>query len=81
MSATAERRLLPQRNFEPGTPGALAIEWLRRNLFGSLPNTLLTLVVVAVAGSIARINLDKQRWSRSMRSAYSVALIFAVRMI
>jgi general L-amino acid transport system permease protein len=49
MSATAERRLLPQRNFEPGTPGALAIEWLRRNLFGSLPNTLLTLVVVAVA--------------------------------
>ena len=52
MSATAEERLSLRRNFAPGTPGALAIEWLRRNLFGSVFNTLLTLVVVALAALI-----------------------------
>ena len=30
MSATAQRHLLPQRNFAPGTPGALVLDWLRR---------------------------------------------------
>ena len=29
--------------FGPGTPGALAIDWPRRNLFGSVLNTLLTI--------------------------------------
>ena len=47
--ATAEQRLPMQRSFAPGTPGARAIEWLKRNLFGSLFNTLLSLVVLAVA--------------------------------
>jgi len=48
-SATADRHLPARRNFAPGTPGARAIEWLRRNLFGSLFNTLLSLVVLALA--------------------------------
>jgi len=52
MSATAEERLSLRRNFALGTPGALAIEWLRRNLFGSVFNTLLTLAVVALAALI-----------------------------
>jgi general L-amino acid transport system permease protein len=47
--ATAEQRLPMPRSFAPGTPGARAIEWLKRNLFGSLFNTLLSLVVLAVA--------------------------------
>jgi general L-amino acid transport system permease protein len=50
--ATAEQRLPLQRNFAPGTPGARALEWLRRNLFGSLLNTVLTLVIVALAALI-----------------------------
>jgi general L-amino acid transport system permease protein len=49
--ATAEQRIA-LRNFAPGTPGARAIDWLRRNLFGSLLNTLLTLTVVAIAALI-----------------------------
>ena len=50
--ATAEQRLPLQRSFAPGTPGARALEWLKRNLFGSLFNTLLSLVVLTqtVAG-------------------------------
>ncbi len=48
-SATADRHLTARRNFAPGTPGARAIEWLKRNLFGSLFNTLLSLVVLALA--------------------------------
>ena len=47
--ATAEQRLPLQRSFAPGTPGARALEWLKRNLFGSLFNTLLSLVVLAFA--------------------------------
>lgn len=47
--ATAEQRLPVQRSFAPGTPGARALEWLKRNLFGSLFNTLLSLVVLALA--------------------------------
>ena len=31
---TAGQRLPVQRSFAPGTPGARAIEWLKRNLFG-----------------------------------------------
>lgn len=50
--ATAEQRLALQRNFAPGTPGAQAIEWLRRNLFGSVLNTLLTFIVVGLAAWI-----------------------------
>ena len=46
---TAGQRLPVQRSFAPGTPGARAIEWLKRNLFGSLFNTLLSLVVLALA--------------------------------
>jgi general L-amino acid transport system permease protein len=49
---TAEQRLPLPHNFAPGTPGARAIEWLRRNLFGSLLNTLLTLLVLALAALI-----------------------------
>jgi general L-amino acid transport system permease protein len=52
MSATTEERLSLRRNFAPGTPGALAIEWVRRNLFGSVLNTLLTLLVLALAALI-----------------------------
>lgn len=48
MSATAERHLLPQRNFAPGTPGAAALDWLRRNLFGSLLNAALTLIILGL---------------------------------
>ena len=45
--ATAEQRLPMQRSFAPGTPRRrCAIDWLRRNLFSSVFNTLLTLVVV-----------------------------------
>ena len=47
--ATAEQRLPIQRSFAPGTPGARLLEWLKRNLFGSLFNTLLSLVVLAFA--------------------------------
>ena len=35
--------------FTPGTRGALAIEWSRRNLFGSVLNTVLTTIVVVLA--------------------------------
>jgi general L-amino acid transport system permease protein len=47
--ATAEQRLPLQRSFVPGSPGGRAIEWLKQNLFGSLFNTLLSLVVLALA--------------------------------
>jgi general L-amino acid transport system permease protein len=47
--ATAEQRLPLQRSFVPGSPGARAVEWLKQNLFGSLFNTLLSLVVLALA--------------------------------
>jgi general L-amino acid transport system permease protein len=47
--AAAEQPLPLQRSFAPGTPGALAVDWLKRNLFGSLFNTLLSLVVLALA--------------------------------
>jgi general L-amino acid transport system permease protein len=47
--AAAEQGLAIRRNFAPGTPGARLMEWAKRNLFGSLFNTLLTLVVVALA--------------------------------
>jgi general L-amino acid transport system permease protein len=47
--ATAEQRLAVQRSFAPGAPGARAIDWLKRNLFGSLFNTVLSLVVLALA--------------------------------
>ncbi len=50
--ATAEQPLALRRNFAPGTPGARAIEWLRRNLFGSLLNTVLTLIIVALGALI-----------------------------
>ena len=38
----------PSGGFE-GSPGggSLIVDWLRRNLFGSISNTLLTLLVVA----------------------------------
>jgi general L-amino acid transport system permease protein len=50
MSSTATAQgIRMQRNFAPGTPGARAIDWLKRNLFGSLFNTLLSLVVLALA--------------------------------
>ncbi len=52
MSATAEPGFAVRRNFTPGTPGARAIEWVRRNLFGSVLNTLLTVVVIALAALI-----------------------------
>jgi general L-amino acid transport system permease protein len=52
MSVTIEQHLPVRRNFAPGTPGAVALEWLRRNLFGSVLNTLLTLLVVAAAALI-----------------------------
>jgi general L-amino acid transport system permease protein len=47
--ATADQRLAIRRNFEPGTPGARAFTWLRRNLFSSVLNSLLTIVVLALA--------------------------------
>jgi general L-amino acid transport system permease protein len=47
--ATAEQRLALRRNFAPGTPGAQAIDWLRRNLFGSVLNTVLTTIMVVLA--------------------------------
>ncbi len=50
--ATAEQHLAIRRNFAPGTPGAVAIEWIRRNLFGSVFNTLLTLAVVGFAALV-----------------------------
>jgi general L-amino acid transport system permease protein len=50
--ATAEQRLPLPRNLAPGTAGARAFEWLRRNLFGSLLNTALTLIAVALAAVI-----------------------------
>ena len=49
MSSTTAEQRLTVRNFTPGTPGARAIDWVRRNLFGSLLNTVLTLIVVALA--------------------------------
>jgi general L-amino acid transport system permease protein len=52
VSATTDQRLAMQRNFAPGTPGARAIDWLRRNFFSSALNTLLTLVVLAAAALI-----------------------------
>lgn len=50
--ATAGQRLTIRPNFEPGTPGARAFDWLRRNLFSSMLNSLLTLVVLAIAALI-----------------------------
>ena len=47
--ATAEQRLPMQRGFVPGSRGARAVDWLTQNLFGSLFNTLLSLVVLALA--------------------------------
>jgi general L-amino acid transport system permease protein len=47
--ATAEQRLPMQRGFVPGSRGARAVDWLKQNLFGSLFNTLLSLVVLALA--------------------------------
>jgi general L-amino acid transport system permease protein len=52
MSATVEQHLPLRRNFAPGTPGARAFEWVRRNLFGSVVNTLLTLLVLVLAALI-----------------------------
>jgi general L-amino acid transport system permease protein len=52
MSATVEQHLPLRRNFAPGTPGARAFEWVRRNLFGSAVNTLLTLLVLVLAALI-----------------------------
>lgn len=49
MSATTEQGVAFRRNFAPGTPGSRAIEWLRRNLFGSVFNTLLTIIVLGLA--------------------------------
>jgi general L-amino acid transport system permease protein len=49
MSGAAAEQRLPLQSFAPGTPGARALEWLKRNLFGSLFNTLLSLVVLALA--------------------------------
>jgi general L-amino acid transport system permease protein len=51
-TTTAERRLALQRSFPPGTPGARAFDWLRRNLFGSLLNTSLTVIMLALAAFI-----------------------------
>ena len=39
-ATTAGRRFEIRRNFEPGTPGARAFDWLRRNL--------VTLVVISL---------------------------------
>jgi len=50
--AATSRPLAIRRNFEPGTPGARAFDWLRRNLFGSALNTLLTILVLSLAALI-----------------------------
>ena len=50
--ATAEQHLAMQRNFAPGTPGARGDRMDRRNLFGSVFNTLLTLAVVGFAALV-----------------------------
>jgi general L-amino acid transport system permease protein len=50
--ATAGQQVTIRRNFEPGTPGARMIEWARRNLFGSVFNTVLTILVLALAALI-----------------------------
>jgi general L-amino acid transport system permease protein len=42
MSATVEQHLPLRRNFAPGTPGARAFEWVRRNLFGSVARASLS---------------------------------------
>jgi general L-amino acid transport system permease protein len=50
MSGAALRQRLPSHGmFTPGTRSALAIEWSRRNLFGSVLNTALTTIVVVLA--------------------------------
>ena len=52
MSATAEQRLPLRPGVVPVAAIARAYDWVRRNLFGSLLNTLLTLVVVGAAALI-----------------------------
>jgi general L-amino acid transport system permease protein len=46
---TAGQRLPERQNIAPGTNGARALDWIKRNLFSSLFNTLLTLAVLAMA--------------------------------
>jgi general L-amino acid transport system permease protein len=48
----ADQQVAFRRNFVPGTRTARAFEWLRRNLFGSILNTLLTCIVLALAGLV-----------------------------
>ena len=55
------------RMFNPGTRGALAIEWSRRNLFGSVLNTVLTIIVVVLAVVIVP---PLFRWSVTQASLF-----------
>ena len=55
------------RMFTPGTRGALAIEWSRRNLFGSVLNTVLTIIVVVLAVVIVP---PLFRWSVTQASLF-----------
>jgi general L-amino acid transport system permease protein len=64
MSDTA---LPGHRMFTPGTRGALAIEWSRRNLFGSVLNTALTIIVVVLAVVIVP---PLFRWSVTQASLF-----------
>ncbi|HEX4172204.1 MAG TPA: amino acid ABC transporter permease [Acetobacteraceae bacterium] len=50
--ATAGQRFAIRRNFDPGTPGARAFDWLRRNLFSSVLNSALTIAVLALAALV-----------------------------
>lgn len=54
-NATAGRRLPAEGGFIPGSAGgrlARAIDWMRRNLFSSVMNTVLTILVLLLAGLI-----------------------------
>ncbi|MFI4982619.1 MAG: hypothetical protein ACHQIO_19885, partial [Nevskiales bacterium] len=54
--ATARERLPMQGGFIPGSAGGplpRATDWLRRNLFSSVANSILTIVVVLLAALIA----------------------------